>query len=576
MIVQYIVTGVLNVKIRAFFVSVVCLSLLFIGACSNIQPQTQNDMQLIKVSFSALTSEKLELSITTNHLVSSIDYQLLDSNLDEIQAGVLRFENDATSLVITGLEPDKEYLLRFNQYGKTVLQIPFKTFGSINSIFGFKLFYFIDLTDSKSGYVKVTIFGQFNDGPALLIKRHTYHLPLNSGMTLVERPSVTLYEVSGEVGVSINESMYEIFIDPRGKSGYFKIEYICDKSKRASTKDFLQGYLCEKYFMASHEQFMFFPECEDENDLKRFSISAVIPYGWKLNTWWVSSGIGVLYAPSKKSGENWEIGSTLAATHFYAYDPNHFNEYQRKIEDTNIIVIKDKNISEPWEEYTFKVYDKLVELWGGDVDYRKYDYRDYVVMYVDDSVWIYAGEYTDAQGFSTAFGFSEMVVHQIFHRWNGWVCGIRVAVDSPFEHPGLWHEGFNEFYCDKVLTELNLTYPHRFLKEWYSFYKSFHGTSKDAPIVRFDPSKHSSFVIYGKGAVVTYYMDKRLREITSNQHSMDDVLKYFLRNWKENNHPFTYQELMGFLKQLGGQDYVDEIREILYENKKIVLPEFEG
>lgn len=74
-------------------------------------------------------------------------------------------------------------------------------------------------------------------------------------------------------------------------------------------------------------------------------------------------------------------------------------------------MIKEKSIKNPWEEYTFKVYQKLLELWGEDVDYRKCDYRDYVVMYVGDSTLIYAGEHTDTQRFSSAFGFSEMVVH---------------------------------------------------------------------------------------------------------------------------------------------------------------------
>lgn len=83
--------------------------------------------------------------------------------------------------------------------------------------------------------------------------------------------------------------------------------------------------------MASHEQFLIFPESTEESHLKRFALSPVIPFGWKLNTWWVRSKTGVLYAPEKKVREpGRNVGTTLGATHFYAYDPKYFAEYQEK------------------------------------------------------------------------------------------------------------------------------------------------------------------------------------------------------------------------------------------------------
>ncbi len=488
----------------------------------------------------------------------------------------MKLSNGAGTLKFTKLKPNTEYVVRLSKNNETLLEIPFKTFGYIDALYGFKLFYFIDLTDTKASQVKVTIFGQFNGGPTFSIGRHNYHLT-DEAMIFVTNPRVSFYETSGKASSMVVASKRLVYIYPEDDKGYFKIEYVCDKSKRPATVHGVEGHLCDKYFMASHEQFLIFPESTEEVHLKRFALSAVVPFGWKLNTWWVRSKAGILYAPEKKAGEpGREIGATLGATHLYAYDPRYFGEYQKKVSDTNILVIKEKSIKEPWEEYTFKVYQRLVELWGGDVDYRRYNYRDYVVMYVDDPTLIYAGEYTDAQGFSSAFGFSEMVVHQIFHRWNGWVCDIKKEHKwQQGESHMFWTDGFNEFYCDKVLTELRLTGPNMWMKMWYQQYKAIYGTSRDGAVVYYDPNKHDVFVAYGKGAIIVYYMDKKLREITNNKYSMDDVLKYFLKNWEEKNQPFTYERLLAYLEQLGGKEYVNEVREIIYKNKRVVLPEFE-
>ena len=263
----------------------------------------------------------------------------------------------------------------------------------------------------------------------------------------------------------------------------------------------------------------------------------------------------------------------LAALHFYAFNPDFFEVFVRKIGDTNVKVIKEKSIKEPYETSIFKIYEKLLEHWGGDVDYRNCNYKDYTVMFVNENASVYAGEYTDAQAFSKVWGVGEMLVHQIFHRWNAWACGIGVKEDD--DNYGLWLEGVNEFYCDKILTELNLIHPNEYMVGWYEYYKRIYGSEKDCPIAYFDFRKHDSYLPYGKGAVIIYYLDKKLREASSGRYSMDDVLKYFLRGWKERSLRFAYYEFFNYLRRIGGEQIVKEAKEVIYNNKKIVLEEFE-
>ena len=68
---------------------------------------------------------------------------------------------------------------------------------------------------------------------------------------------------------------------------------------------------------------------------------------------------------------------------------------------------------------------------------------------------------------------------------------------------------------------------------------------------------------YGKGAVIVYYLDKRLTEISNGKYSMDDVLKYFFKRWKEKRLGFSYYEFFNYLEKLGGKEFVKEAREII-------------
>ncbi|MCO6040613.1 S-layer protein [Thermococcus alcaliphilus] len=557
-----IVSGVM---ILALFMSV----LFSVPSVSSAEAST---LPTIQVSFNELTDTTFAFTIMVDS-ISGIEYKVIDESMRTVLSGNV----DNKYIKLSNLEPGREYIVKLYKDNNPLLEIPFKTFNSLNSIEGFRLFYFIDLTDTVTGEVKVTIFGQFRNSGEIKLKRFTYYHTLDIGMNVIEGPNIEFYKGSGKTDVErIGSSIGSIYIYPSFE-GYFRLEYTCDKSKRtADPIHGVLGHLSNRYFIASHEQFLIFPEMSIDEQQDWFALSAITPIGWKLNTWWNQSKMGILYVPKNKvKPASYHFFEQYAATHFYAYNPKYFVEYKKKVANTTILVIKETTIKDPWEDYIFRIYGKLVEHWGEDIDLRRYDYSNYVVMLVDDSDPIWAGEYTDAQGFSVfgdPFEF-EMVAHQMFHRWNGWITGIGVDINyKEGESHKFWGEGFNEFYCDKVTTELGLTSPHWLMTEvYYPYYRKIYGTEKDGPLVYYDPKRQDSRFPYSKGAVAVYYLDMRLREITNNKHSIDDVLKYFLRNWKERDQPFSYERFIDYLEELGGKEFAEEARQIIYGTKEIVL-----
>ena len=556
------------------------VALLLLSACSVIA-STQPSISKIEIEPLILSESEFEFVVIPGDFKEkSIEYELVNSSFEIVDCGKLDFDTDSLKIKFSNLPSGTPFLVRFKGNDKVFFEFSFRTLKRLNQEDPIDILYFVDLTNTIEGYVKVSIFGNYSNIRHLNFKRYTYHLSPNEGMELVNDPIVTFYEYLGDPKYEYDENYYylSMYLSDSTK-GYFKINYVCDKSKIYLSGHGVEGHLNERYFIASHEQFLILPDLYDINmvDLDSF-VSAIIPYGWEIDTWWKRTDLGLLKIDENKIPEDInEFRCIWGALHFYAFNPDFFEVFVKKIGDTNVKVIKEKSIKSSYEISTFKIYEKLLEHWGEDVDYRNCDYKDYTVMFVDENTQVYAGEYTDAQAFSKVWGVGEMLVHQIFHRWNGWACGIEIEVgedDDNYSY-GLWAEGVNEFYCDKILTELSLTYPNEYMTAWYKYYKEIYGSEKDCPIIYFDFGKHDSYLPYGKGAVIAYYLDKRLTEISNGEYSMDDVLKYFFKRWKEKRLGFSYYEFFNYLEKLGGKEFVKEAREIIYNNKKIVLEEFE-
>ncbi|MBZ4650311.1 hypothetical protein [Thermosipho sp. (in: thermotogales)] len=232
----------------------------------------QEDIDTINVSLLELTDKTFVFEISANPISSQLYYELIDESLTPVLSDSFSLTEGHAVLRFSGLSPSKEYLLRFKKDENTILEIPFKTFGSIGFLEGYRFFNFIDLTDVDTSHVKVTIFGQFNNASNIVFNRYTCHHSPDIGMTFAKVPKVTFYKTYGKPSSEVNSSEYKIFIKPSKGKGYFRIEYIVDKSKISESGHDVEGYLSDRYFMASHEQFMLFPEISDQLKIMDFRL----------------------------------------------------------------------------------------------------------------------------------------------------------------------------------------------------------------------------------------------------------------------------------------------------------------
>jgi predicted metalloprotease with PDZ domain len=180
----------------------------------------------------------------------------------------------------------------------------------------------------------------------------------------------------------------------------------------------------------------------------------------------------------------------------------------------------------PYEHYTFFVH--LVAESGGGLEHRAS-----TLLHADPHAF-QGKEYED---------FLALVAHEFFHVWNGARIRPEPLVDPDLTREAytrnLWVvEGLTTYYTDLVLRRAGIISEARYLErlsavlDRYLHLPGRHvqtlaDSSFDAWIKFYRQDEHSpnaQISYYQKGALVGLLLDLRIRELTANQRSLDDVM----------------------------------------------------
>ena len=154
---------------------------------------------------------------------------------------------------------------------------------------------------------------------------------------------------------------------------------------------------------------------------------------------------------------------------------------------------------------------------------------------------------TSRAGYATEAGYNGflgLVAHEYFHLWN--VKRLRPLELGPFDYErevypkSLWiSEGVTDYYADLQLARAGLYTPDEYLRELSAAIRTLQTTpgrlnqsaetaSFDAWIKQYRPDDNtvnSTISYYTKGAVLGFVLDARIRAVTSDAKSLDDVMR---------------------------------------------------
>lgn len=171
-----------------------------------------------------------------------------------------------------------------------------------------------------------------------------------------------------------------------------------------------------------------------------------------------------------------------------------------------------------------------------------------------------------------------LVSHELFHAWNG--KRLRPAELGPFDYEtevptrSLWFvEGVTSYYDDLVLRRAGLSTDEQYLARLAETaerietapgrdVQSLADASYDAWIKfyrRDENSANHTISYYGKGALVSWLLDARLRRASGGAKSLDDLLRLARERFPEGG-GYTPEDLFALAAELGGDEVGDWLR----------------
>ena len=180
-----------------------------------------------------------------------------------------------------------------------------------------------------------------------------------------------------------------------------------------------------------------------------------------------------------------------------------------------------------------------------------------------------------------------LVSHEYFHAWN--VKRLRPAALDPFDYEtenytrSLWvGEGLTSYYDNLLLRRAGLLTQKQYFEALGKEIERLQTTpgrsvqpveeaSYDAWIKHYrrdENTPNTTVSYYTKGAVVGFVLDARIRRLTSNERSLDDVMREAYRRFS-GERGFTPEEFRRVVSDVTGQDQGAWLRQALQTTEEL-------
>ena len=490
-------------------------------------PSNQEETANIDLVISKITANSIACTVDTTQWSADTAVKMSISD-GSTEVFFRDLEQGATDVECNELASNTAYQIAFTDSttGQLLEQCGFHTFAGDGKD---AIQYIIDISNAenrKNGLVRVSVFG--------VSAKSSLTFVAFKGHTDGQYTGIIPDCISADENTSFRYEEDEKSLRIQKSENYYAISYTADKSFQAMPSDGhgYQGILSDDYLMVSCEQLLI-GLFEPEYKIPLY-LSLDLPAQWRSDLGVSTTPIDIVYAylPTERS---W-----FAPRNIYAYNETAFRWETKQIEGTSVRAIVENGLGDEYPGMIFRIFEKFCEYWGGNPQQDAY-----TVMIIDDERNIYAGEYDTGQGMSIANDVFGTISHQVFHRWNGWELTMEWA-DSETWADGWWLEGFNEYSCYKMLTELGLDdSAHKQTR--FNMYKESIAAGLDAPILGFDLE---DLAYYYKGFVLTYALDQEIMTQTNNAYGIDDILRYLWNDWVENGSPGSYSKMKNYINEI--------------------------
>lgn len=223
-----------------------------------------------------------------------------------------------------------------------------------------------------------------------------------------------------------------------------------------------------------------------------------------------------------------------------------------------------------------KIVDAAGVVMGGRYDYPRYYFQTLVTeagggLEHKNSTMLMTGRYATHTP-RAYLGWNGLLAHEYFHNWN--VKRLRPIELGPFDYEnevhtkGLWvAEGFTDYYGGILVRRAGISTRDEYLDDLSNSIESVQTTpgrlvtpvgmaSFDTWIKQYRPDENTantSINYYGKGAVIAFLLDAKIRKATNGAKSLDDGMRLAYQRYSGEK-GYTLDQFYKTMSEVAGGD----------------------
>lgn len=338
-------------------------------------------------------------------------------------------------------------------------------------------------------------------------------------------------------------------------------------------------FMKEDYGFITGRSVFVIPDVDEEKEPLDITVNFDLPSDWKVDTPWEKIG------ENKNSFkiENTEnlIKPYIPFGKYRSYD------YKVKNADLFLVILGDiwkfedqeflsmyKNLA-TYEIYLFGncPYDKvimIVQAYPGTADLQGYAWSGYSDC---GSITLAIDEKTEPGNLAWD-GIGCFIAHEFFHTWNGNAISFGESPGSEFNTAGWFTEGFTVYYEYLASVRSGVISKEDFYQGIARMYQNYLDNSQRAncsmseAALRFSEGEDFFHLFYKGGGLVALMTDIKIRELTQNQHSLDDVMRLLYKQHTTSKSQ-TEEDLLKAFNEIAGADMSDFFHSYVYGTKEL-------
>lgn len=336
-----------------------------------------------------------------------------------------------------------------------------------------------------------------------------------------------------------------------------------------SSMDFLPSYISyigEDYGILDGHGIFITPQNLYINGKVRVQI--VLPKDWKAITPWVEESPFLF-----NTNYIQEVTDSVFCIGDFQFVKREFGE-----KELFIVYCGKRNIGSELDrraDIAVKIFNDYTSRFGN------FPFKKYLAIFADKTP---DGKYIHGSAHGLGFaGPMEMVppflyqfiAHEIFHVWNGGIINQKSYYEVWFKEGVTQYYGYITPYRAGIYSEEQF---YGYLSSDYQEYIKIYESGDDIALARvneqiarkeghYQADSIRNLIMYRKGALVAWLMDKEINKATNGEKNLDDLIRYMLSFYRDKN--YSSDDILKSLNAITNQDWSGFFANFVYGRTKL-------